>query len=336
MFKYFNRLLFYCCKFKEWLTLYFLHKDPRPEYEKYINTYSDNRIIQDKIISPPRVIYRNDWDRTCGIADRLKGILSAYNLARKNNRRFYIYWTKPFPLMRYLEPAAVDWRIKEDEICYTKEKSLPIIIVTRNPYYTQNKIEEQILKHYFRQKKELHVRTNRFLCEDCAHELFNELFRPSKVLQKELDKYLEKQPYYSFSFRFLQLLGDFEDVEGEILQEDKKVHLIDKCLNGLASLLETLPPGYKAFVATDSETFLKRAMRLDSRIFCVDGEIQHPISFFRGNDHNPDVHLKTFLDFFLIMRAEKVYRVQTDQMYASGFPKLAALIGRKPFIAHKF
>lgn len=334
--QYIKRFFFYCCKLREWLALYFLYKDIRPEYAKFIKHYYSNKNKLETKITEKRVIYRNDWDKTCGLADRLKGILSAYHLAKKSGRNFYIYWTKPFPLTKYLEPTSFDWRINSDEISYTKDSSLPIIIVARNPYYFQNTIESKILKHYFRTNKELHVRTNHFLCENNVAELFNDLFKPTEILQKELDKYTAGRLYYSFSFRFIQLLGDFEDEKGEILGDDDKKKLINKCLKALGSLVEQLPAGYRAFVASDSETFLKQARELDSRIFCVEGEIQHPISYFRGNNKNSDVHLKTFLDFFLIMRAEKVYRLQTGKMYASGFPQLAALAGNKQFIKYNF
>lgn len=333
--QYCQRYLFYISKLKEWLSLYIFYKDLRPEYKKFSDIYSNGSILKEKII-PRRVIYMNDWDKNGGIADRIKGILTSYSLAKQNDRSFYIYWTQPFSLMRYLEPASVDWRIKSDEILYEKKTSLPLIIVARNPYYFQNKIESLIFKHYFKTKKELHVRTNHFLCEDISSELFKELFKPSDHLQKELDQYKTKCPYYSFSFRFLQLLGDFEDIRGEVLQEDEKKYLIEKCLKELAKLLKSLPEGYKAFVASDSKTFTQKAAQLDPRIFSVEGEIMHPVSYFRGKEQSEVVHLKTFLDFFLIMDAEKVYRMQTGKMYSSGFPHLASIVGKKTFITHYF
>lgn len=334
--EYFHRVLWYGKKIKYWIPLYLAYKDTRPEYRKFKELYSSKNHGKNIAIIQKRVIFMNDWEQSCGIADRIKGILSTYYLTKKYNRRFYIYWTQPFPLTQYLEPSSIDWRINSDQIYYSKETSVPVNLVALKPYYTQNKIETIILKHYFNNNKELHIRTNHFLIENKASELFNELFKPSDFLQKELEKFKKNQPYFSFSFRFMQLLGDFEDVYGNILNNDDKEKLIKKCLKELSEVMKLLPEGYKAFVASDSETFLKKAVKLDSKIFCVEGEIKHPRSYFRGCDQKSGVHLKIFMDFFMIMKAERVYLLQTHQMYSSGFPKLAAIIGKKPFTLHKF
>lgn len=281
----------------------------------------------------------NEFNENVGLVDRLKGILSTYYYSKKNKLPFYIHWTKPFVLTDYLIPKQYDWRINESNIHFSYLKAFPVM-----PYrlMRQSKIEKRLDLHIFKamflpiHHKELHIFTNNFLHGDKYGELFQELFKPSARLQTELNKYLSNEPYYSFSFRFMQLLGDFIDVRGEKLEGKERELLLEKCLKELSILLKDLPPGYKALVASDSVTFLEEVKKLDSRIFVIPGEILHPKEALKKDQQSPYLYDKTFIDFFLIMKAEKVYRMDTGAMYASGFPHIAALIGKKPFIIHKF
>lgn len=197
-------------------------------------------------------------------------------------------------------------------------------------------IEQFIFKNWFKIKKEFHVSTNCYLYPEKYSILFKELFKPSKYLEEAINQNMPRRPYFSYSFRFMQLLGDFKDTYGDILNIEERERMINKCLQELFSLLKSLPEGFLAFVASDSKTFLKRACEADPRIFCIEGEIIHPHTYFEEKIEDSDIYLKTFLDFFIISKAEKVYRLQTGKMHTSGFPKLAAYIGNKPFIIHRF
>lgn len=65
----------------------------------------DDRVLMFTIARSP--MYGNP--RIGGLADRMKGLMTAYALAVVTNRRFYIRWMDPFPLRRNLEPSAYDW-----------------------------------------------------------------------------------------------------------------------------------------------------------------------------------------------------------------------------------
>lgn len=50
------------------------------------------------------------------------------------------------------------------------------------------------------------------------------------------------------------------------------------------------------------------------------------------------VYLKTFVNFFLLTRAEKIFsilnveRVPENSLYKTQYPRYAAIVGNKPFI----
>jgi len=47
-----------------------------------------------------------------GLADRFKGLLSCYGLAKELNRTFFVNWTFPYKLITILQPNDIDWRPK--------------------------------------------------------------------------------------------------------------------------------------------------------------------------------------------------------------------------------
>lgn len=271
-----------------------------------------------------------------GLNDRLKGALVSYYLSKKNNRQFYIYWDMPFKLEDYLVPNKIDWRISPSEINYQKPQSFPAIMPSNiHQFFLKTKIERFIFKSWFASNKELHVYSNLNIYTEHFPELFNELFKPSDALQNELNKYNFTNKYVSFSFRFQNLLGDFNDAHGQELNEASKKELIEKNVNEFMRYKENVPQDYKIFIASDSKTFLNEIKGKDERIFVseeaptyTDSKIKDESLYFN--------HLKTFVDFYLLMRAEELHLFITDGMHNSGFVYLAAVLGKKKRIKHYF
>lgn len=84
-------------------------------------------------------------------------------------------------------------------------------------------------------------------------------------------------------------------------------------------------------VTADSVTFLKRAVQLEG-VHIIPGTLTH----IDGNKNqaikNPfEVYLKSFVDFYMLIGAQKIYRIGTPQMYPSKFPAYAAKVNGIPF-----
>ena len=141
--------------------------------------------------------------------------------------------------------------------------------------------------------------------------------------------------YWSYTFRFGNCLGDFRDIVGFPLDEEAKIRLADKNIDELKRLLKDLPKGFKALVTSDSLFFLNRVETVADRIYIVKKELKH-IDFCRTEECDKEVWLKSFLDQHLIMNARKVFLLKTGEMYKSGFPMLAAVLGDRQFVYHEF
>ena len=83
----------------------------------------------------------------------------------------------------------------------------------------------------------------------------------------------------------------------------------------------------RIFVATDSKTLLNAVTKLDF-CFTIPGDIEH---IDAAKNDNSKKWEKTFIDFYMIANAQKVYLAHTGKMHYSGFPKNAALLSGKPF-----
>ena len=268
-----------------------------------------------------------------GLADRLRGILSVYYICRaKKNIDFKILFSHPFNIARYLIPNQVDWSITKDSLSYNLPSTdLCMITTSTGGHYERRKQERWFRKEFDKQFNEFHVRTNApFSFQYDFAELFNELFRPSPLLESIINhqKNLLGENYISVSFRFLDLLGDFNETFGRNIQmtEEKRLALINKCKIQIDDLHKR-HPGWKILVNSDSTTFLD-IVRPIEYTYIIPGTISHV--------DNPtpvaeNVHDKTFADFFMIANAKSIHLVIAEQMYDSNFPYVASLLYGRPF-----
>lgn len=327
-------------------TLYTLKKIIGHEYHAYRQKFIDAdpymSLIVDKYYKKTRralllkqyVILMIDGKALHGgLTDRLRGCLGIYSLCKKHNIPFFINWTYPFDLRLFLKPNVYNWEINSEDIIYESPYSQPIAT-----YISGLKFGETIIDKYFilrnilcSKHTQYHIYTNSIISESKWPDLFQELFKPSPVLEQALKihKANLKDSYYSFTFRFQQLLGDFKEGKYATLEESEQENLIHKCLNELTSLISKIP-SKKVLVTSDSITFLNR-LKNNPQIYIVPGTIAH-MNFQADNN----TFIKSFVDFYLIMGASKVFLMKTSDMYNSGFPRFAAQIGNKPFYIHKF
>lgn len=268
-----------------------------------------------------------------GLADRLRGIVSVYSICKEYKIDFKIIFNSPFNLFYFLEPNNIDWRISKEQLNYNTNITDICYIETQNGSDYEAKKQEQWFKREFKRKyKEFHVRTNAIFSYNGDYStLFNELFKPSPQLQISIEKQKKAlgAGYISTSFRFMNLFGDFNEtveLHGKLTKEEQN-ELIAINIEQL-HLLHKKYPARTILVNSDSATFLQTASKLDY-VYVIPGNITH-IDGQNGSDEY-EVYEKTFLDFFMIANAERIYLLRTGQMYNSGYPFAASKIYNKPF-----
>lgn len=318
--KYFGAYRFFCRQQKQ---------QEKTMFEKYY-------MINDVTLVPCIVHTCNGFTWSGGLADRLKGIISVFEWCQKHNRSFKINFCEPFKLQNYLVPNKYDWL--PNGISYKGKNILPKICL-REPrtdkylnYQWDDKFPRWMMNNVGDESKQYHIYTNMFLSHSHFSDSFNELFRPCDRLQKEIDYHLSqiKGSYISISFRFTTLLGDFTDCTGKPLPLNKRKKLIEDSLEAISEIVKKAPKHDKILVTADSSTFLEHVKDMEN-VYIIPGKIGH-IDY----DHGDDVNMKTFLDFFMISKAEAVYLAKGPGMYNSAFAKTAAMVNDKPFGVYEY
>ncbi len=308
-----------------------------------------DKYTKDKPLLPlkgKRVIFTyedNNYPRV-GLADRLRGMVSIYNIVkelRKEGQKidFSINFSHPFQLTNYLEPNKFDWQIDPSEVSYNSNQAeliLAYYVMIRPVKDGLNTISEN-LSRYIKNRihsstfKQIHISTNVETMQDSPFSApFDGLFKPSAIVQEKLDynnKLLNSEvcSYVCATLRFQNLLGDFYEGERYVAleSEDEKLDLIRRCQEQIEKIHKR-HPGKRVVVTSDSRRFLDAIDELPYT-HTIDGELVH-MGFTSQESESIDLYLKSFVDLYMISRAEKIYRLITGKMYLTGFPETASKI----------
>jgi len=266
-----------------------------------------------------------------GLFDRLKGAISIYAISKVYNKRYGLYFTKPFHLDTYLIPNLYDWRIKDTELYYSYPKSRPVIAYSELNYPKRLLKERKAQTHFYFGGDIIDIINNKFGTSFEWAKLYGELFKPSDFLQKQLNVVKREigADYYAIHLRFLNLLGDMiEPLGGEILNEEGKKELAATCLSEIKRVISIQPKCWKPVVFSDSMSFLSLIKVELPDVSVVSGNVRHIDNI---SDITEDDHLKVFTDMYLMVGAQKVYSIVGKGMHSSAFPEYSAKIGGKPF-----
>ena len=277
----------------------------------------------------PLIVYALDsTSYSCGVADRIRGMVGAYVFAKHNKIPFQIVHNSPFLLQDYLVPNKYNWLPKQETYSYNLFVSQPFINI--NEYSSNILMIDKTKQTYYYSNMDIVGLLNWCYGKKYSFsEAFNELFSPSQKLFEALQPHLKvlESNYVSISFRFIDLLGDFIEGIRPILSADEQIRLIDKCKDVIAKLHSENPRKSKILVTADSKRFLHSVENIPY-VYVVKGDIGHS-----GKSKITDgAIMKTFIDFYLISRASSVFVGVSGQMYPkSKFAYTAALAQNVPF-----
>lgn len=265
-----------------------------------------------------------------GLTDRLRAAVGTFAVAKEIGRPFRIHFTTPFKLEKYLEPNNYDWRITNDELNYNSGQSHPIVLFSEVKGTRLFRLTKKRQHHIYSNRDLLDVVNKRFGTNYNYKDTFNLLFKPTPLLQKELDRCNEiiGKNYVSVCFRFQQLLGDNHEGDYPVLNDVDKAELIDSCLSELNKIISS-NEGMNILITSDSETFLNLVKDLPG-VFTFTGKMNH-IEYQNENDELSDI--KGFIDMYTLAGSKKIYTVIVEKfnMFYSGFPLYASRLGNIPF-----
>ena len=268
-----------------------------------------------------------------GITDNIRGLVGIYKICKLLGLRFKVNIVSPFNLTDFLLPNKYDWEITPQEFAAALEEnnSCEFSCIAHSPQEVLNRIKAKIENRRF-----LTVKSSVMAVGGCEYgQLYDELFQPSAELREAVDSHLRQigGGFISATFRFQQLLGDFVEGDYPVLKPSEQKFLTAQCLEHLEDIRKENPEK-KILVTSDSFLFLTAAQKL-SYVYVVLEKIVHP--------RNPEakyadkkVWMKSFLDYSLSTRSQKVYSIVDGLMYGSSFPMFAAMHGKAPFVTKDY
>lgn len=272
-----------------------------------------------------------------GLADRLRGIVSVYSICKKMGIKFKLHFVHPFSLEHFFVPNQVDWKIDDSEISYNSNDSIAIFCGSNGTHVEKPFQRRWFVKNFKKDVKQIHVYTNAILLKgEDFKQHFDELFKITPALEASIAEAKKEigSKYISVSSRFLQLLGDFNEKGNyEILNQENREYLMRSAAEEISKIYNSQENKLPILLTSDSMSFLDYMKEKESYIHTIKGEIAHM-------DYSPDsalaIHMKTFTDMMMLSGAEKLYLLKSPKMYNSGFPRMASMIGNKPFQLVRF
>lgn len=320
----------YKTKIKDFLSLFIwdigFHKFEKDHISKmFIDSKEQNHYIRNGAI-----VMIDGLQIHGGFADRIRGICTIYWFCKIHKIPFGIYYTSPFKLENYLLPNKVNWKVCENEISRNVNYAKPVFLMEwMFPHKYHNLYLYLSCKLT---KKQLQIYTNSHFYYNHFSDAFHELFKPAPRLNDAIE-YNKRQiggKYIAMVFRFQQLLGDFKEANFKILSSEEQKTLIEKCIKKVSEFYDSQ---YKILITSDSRKFLDEIDKRLDFVYTIPGNVVH-IDY--TDNANYDTYLKSFVDFYMLSDAEKIYLVVTDDMYQSGFPKTASKVNNRPFEIIKF
>lgn len=306
---------------KGFTSIYLRNSAPRLEEQRLLEQYYSHEQPKRGVKETMVVVCVDGHYVHGGLSDRLRGMATIFDYCQENGIAFRIYHNSPFALEDYLLPHQYDWRIRKEEISYHPDEATPVVINGALHYHRQHR---QYLRYTLRQHagKQLHIYTHAFFADHNYSKNFNMLFTPAPRLAATIEKIVAEigQPFVGVTFRFQQLLGDFIEGNYPILSENERQTLIERCLKRLETLRREEFPYHLVLITSDSTTFLRQAEALPW-VRTIPGKVVH---MDYTADAAYEVYLKSFVDLFVLSRAQQVFLLRTGQMYPSGFPYRAA------------
>lgn len=259
-----------------------------------------------------------------GLADRLKAVVSLYNAAKASGYDFRFYFKTPFDLAEYLAPKK-NWQLQLSELEYSLQDT-KIINETNWRRITRLKPNKQYHCYCYAGND------MPWQFPDSGykwHELFQELFMPSPLLQEAYNKLgIEGEEYVAMQFRFVNALEEFEGYtffDNHLDTEEERLQLIRKCRQAITDVI-TENEGKQVYVFSDSNTFLNAIEDMPIKV------LDHSHLGHTGVKQQQATTLKTFLDLYVMSKAEKIYRVRAKELYnLSCFALLASRMNNVPF-----
>jgi len=267
-----------------------------------------------------------------GLVDRLKGIISFFQIAQKFEFDFKIYFKSPFDLTHFLSPNNYNWLATEKDLSWNPFSTKVLYLMDEfnfKPidYFLLSKKKKYFIYCNIDYSRAIYRNIDDQTLQEYWRASFNSLFKKSDYLNSTINQLNLQSNRIAIHTRFTSLFGDFKDLGNNIASESRK-NEIKISLAKVIQEISTKYPQNCIYIFSDSIEFLN-FIKINSNYIILEGSPLHIDTNNKVNNYM--VHLKTFVDFLVIAESDMIFFLKTEDMYNSAFSKYAAIIGNKSF-----
>lgn len=294
------------------------------------------------IYSANRHAILKDHDRVGGLADRLKGIYSAFLMAVATDRVFLIDWEAPFALSDNLRPNRYDWRLEPHlKLLARRSGFAHLDMIDKRGAALKETPPDRLEQDIFRGHHSCVLNINWLFDEayldrfdlpaghDQAFRLvFDYLFEPlvPRDLGAELKRIEEMRKAHDGLFGVHLRVGGDSGWRDPKLDKRRSYRALMKAAFDFAAGQGSRDPLF--YFASDSEAAKGSVEKRDwpHPVVTIPGPIQH---LDRSVDMTREGNNFTFFEFELLRRCDGVIGG------AGAFYSIAAMAGGKPYITYR-
>jgi hypothetical protein len=265
----------------------------------------------------------NGWGHHGGWTDRLKGIISTYHFAKKNNFQFKLWYDFPCELYEVL-PFDLDLSSSESDKKYNPLKDRVHYLIDKNNALINKELTRKGKNFIYYNIDELNSR-------DKWKATYREIFKSNKIVENKInDRLKSNSQNITFVFRFLNNLGDFKLDRRKGLNKLKRDNVINNYLDKVSNYIEKIEQkgNLKIYAFSDSDIFLTRLTNQFPQIININPKERNFIHY-RNQSKNEakDTLERTLFDFMFLASCNEIHHfVDHKYLYPSGFPKYASIL----------
>jgi hypothetical protein len=267
-----------------------------------------------------------------GLVDRLKGIISFYQIAKLKNFDFKIQFNNPFRLTEFLVPNSYNWITTIVDLKWNPLNTSFLVLMDNFEFdpiasFTKSKKYNFIIYCNVDYLSKIHLDKSKIEVAQIWQNSYRELFTPSKYFKEKLEEVKIESKRIAVHTRFTGLMGDFKDSSNKTISNERKTEIL-KLLITEINKISLANPNFQICIFSDSIQFLNY-IKSNTKFFVIDGTLLH--LGLASRKKNIKDHLKTFIDFYLIAQSTKIFLIKTDEMHNSAFSMYASKIENTQF-----
>ena len=185
-----------------------------------------------------------------GLVDRLKGIISFYQIAKLKDFDFKIQFNNPFRLTEFLVPNSYNWSTTIVDLKWNPLNTSFLLLMDNFEFdpiasFTKSKKYNFIIYCNVDYLSKIHLDKSKIEVAQIWQNSYRELFTPSKYFKEKLEEVKIESKRIAVHTRFTGLMGDFKDSSNKTISNERKTEILKLLMTEINKISKIIKIKYK-------------------------------------------------------------------------------------------